>query len=104
MIIIVSGSTATGKTTIAGALARKLKYKYLDVNKLIKERGLREKYTKKLDSYEVDTKKLNKILLVLIKKSKSLIIDSHLSHYLPGKYVGLCIICKCNLNVLIYIS
>ena len=40
MIIAVSGSPGTGKTTVAKELAKKLKYKYLDVNALIKERGL----------------------------------------------------------------
>jgi|TARA_B100001964_G_C14249320_1_gene609067 adenylate kinase len=35
------------------------------------------------------------------KKIKNgIIIDSHLSHYLPKKYVDLCIVTKCNLKVL----
>lgn len=100
MIIAVSGSSGTGKTIIAKALARKLRYNYIDVNKLIKDNGLRGKYLKKFDSYEVDVKKLNKILISLIKKNNNLIIDSHLSHYLPNKYVDYCFVCKCDLKVL----
>ena len=95
--IIITGTPGTGKTTIAKALARKLKYKYLNVNELIKEKGLRENYLRKLDTYEVDTKKLNKELIKKIKKIKHLIIDSHLSQNLPKKYVDLCIICKCDI-------
>ena len=34
------------------------------------------------------------------KTKKGIIIDSHLSHYLPEKYADLCIIAKCNLKVL----
>ena len=56
MIIAVSGSVGTGKSAIAKALAKKLNFKYLDVNKLIKETGLRDKHIKELDSYEVDVK------------------------------------------------
>jgi adenylate kinase len=44
---------------------------------------------------------LNKSLINLIKSSKeSIIIDSHLSHYLPKKYVDLCIVTKCSLKIL----
>ena len=33
-------------------------------------------------------------------KPDGIIIESHLSHYLPKRYVDLCIITKCNLKVL----
>jgi adenylate kinase len=100
MIIIVTGSVCTGKTTLAKKLSKLLKYKYLDVNQLIKKHNLREKYDRKLHSYPVDIKKLNKILIKEIKENKDLIIDSHLSHYLPKKYVGLCIVTICKLSEL----
>ena len=34
------------------------------------------------------------------KALKGIIIDSHLSHYLPKKYVDLCVITKCSLKTL----
>ena len=44
---------------------------------------------------------MNKILIEIIEKSKKdLVIDSHLSHYLPKKYVDLCVVTKCDLKVL----
>lgn len=100
MIIVVSGSSCTGKSVIARALARKLRFKYIDVNELIREKKLRGRYLDDLDSYEVDFKKLNRFLISLIKKNKNLVIDSHLSHYLPNKYVDCCVICKCDLKTL----
>jgi adenylate kinase len=101
MILVVTGSVGSGKSTIARALADKLKLKYLDVNLLIEQNNLRGKYLDKFDSYEVDVKKLNLFLVKLIKKSKfNLIIDSHLGHYLNPKYVDYCIVCKCDLSVL----
>lgn len=100
-IIIVTGSVATGKTSIAKKLSKKHKAKYIDVNKLIKDNKLYDSYDKKRKCYVVDIKKLNKFLINLIKKSKeSLIIDSHLSHYLPKKYVDLCVVVKCPLKKL----
>src|SRR3989338_3054963 len=77
MIIIVTGSVGSGKTTISKELAGKLKAKYLDVKNLVK------------------------LLIKVIKNSKnSLVIDSHLSHYIPKIYVDYCVVCECDLKVL----
>ncbi len=100
MIICVTGCVATGKSTVARLLAKRLRHKYLDANKLIKKRKLTGDYIKKLDSYEVDVRKLNKFLIGIINRSNNLIIDSHLSHYLPREYVDYCVVCKCGLKVL----
>jgi len=100
MIICITGSVSTGKTTLAKKIASKIKGKYIDVNKIITKYKLSEGYDKKRKSKIVDIKKLNKVLIDLIKKSKNLVIDSHLSHYLPKKYVDLCIVTKCNLKIL----
>lgn len=100
MVIIVSGTPGTGKTQVAKLIAKKRKLKYININKLIKKNKLYEKYDKKLKTYIVNTKKLNKFLIKLIKKEKNVVIDSHLGHYIPKKYVDLCIITKCDLKVL----
>lgn len=100
MIIIVTGTPGTKKTTLAKAIAKKYKLKYVDVNKVIKENNLREKYDRKRKTWEIDTEKLNKALLEIIKKNKKIVIDSHLIHYLPKRYVDLCIVTKCDLKEL----
>ena len=99
--IIVSGTPGTGKTELAKVLAKKINYKYIDVNKLIKENNLSDGYDKKKECEIIDTKKLAKFLVDFIKNSgENLVIDSHLAHYIPEKYVDLCIITKCNLKEL----
>jgi len=106
MIIVISGTPGTGKTTLAKKLMKQLKYPLLDVKKFIKTKGLVESYDKKRKSDIIDIKKLNKELIKEINKIKKqhspegIIIDSHLSHYLPKKYVDFAIITKTNLKVL----
>lgn len=106
--IIVTGTPGTGKTTLSKQLARKLSLNYLDVNLIIKKYGLSEGYDKKRKTKIIDTKKLNKAIIMEMTnykkarkiKTNGVIIDSHLSHYLPKKYVDLCIVTKCSLKVL----
>src|SRR3989338_6316314 len=93
-VIIVTGSVGTGKTTLSKKLAKKLNFRYLDVNETIKEYNIAEGYDKKRKTKIVDVKKLNNEI------KDGVIIDSHLSHYLPKKYVDLCIVTKCDLKIL----
>ena len=103
-VIIVTGTPGTGKTTIAKRLAKKNKAAYIDINTIIKQHKLVDTYDKKLKTNIVDVNKLNKVLIKIIKdyqkKKQSIIIDSHLSHYLPKKYVDICIVTKCSLKKL----
>ncbi|MBW3018141.1 AAA family ATPase, partial [Candidatus Woesearchaeota archaeon] len=107
MIIIVTGSVCTGKTTHAKRLVREkkkkgMKYKYIDVTKLIlsNKKKVGANFNRKFKTYDVDTDKLNKLLTEQIEEAKkqkiSLVIDSHLSHYLPARFVDLCIVTRCS--------
>jgi len=111
-VIIVTGTPGTGKTTLSKKLAKKLNFHYIDINKVIKKYGISEGYDKKRKTKIIDVKKLNKALVKEINNYKKttknsnknikngLVIDSHLSHYLPRKYVDLCIVVKCELKEL----
>ena len=117
-VIVVTGTPGTGKTILAKKLCNKLNFHYIDVNKIIKKYNISEGYDRKRKTKIVDIKKLNKTLIKEIdnikktiknkinkklknKKTKyGIIIDSHLSHYLPKRYVDLCIVTKCDLKEL----
>jgi len=104
-VIVISGTPGTGKTALAKQQAKKLGYLHINLNPLIKEQRLYENFNRKKQTYDVDIKKINKLLIKIIeyeKKSntKGIIIDSHLSHYLPKKYVNACIITKTELKTL----
>lgn len=104
-VIILTGSVGTGKTTIAKKLSDKLGYKYLDVKRILSKHNLIDGIDKERKSKIIDINKLNNALIKEIKEIKQnknlgLIIDSHLSHYLPKKHVDLCIVTRCNLKTL----
>ena len=92
MKIVVTGTPGSGKTIFAKKLAKKLKFKYLDIKTFSRENKLYDKIEN--NCLVIDEKKLIKEL----KKLKGdYVIDGHLSHYLKADY---CIVCKCNLKVL----
>ncbi|MBT3985092.1 AAA family ATPase [archaeon] len=100
MIIVFSGTPGTGKTTVSKEFAKKKRWKYVDVNGVIDDNELIEKYDSARDTFVVNEKKLSKILVDMIKKSKNLIIDSHMAHYIPKKYVDIVFVTKCDLRML----
>ena len=100
-VIVVTGTPGTGKTTVAKKIAKLLGYRYVDVNQVITHHKLSEGYDRKRKCKIIDTKRLNLILIKLITASKEgLVIDSHLSHFLPKKYVDICIVTRCKLKTL----
>ena len=99
-VIIITGTPGTGKTTIAHII-EKMGFQYIDVNKLIDKYSLCDKYDKERKCKTVNPNKLNKVLVKLISTSKKdLVIDSHLSHFLPKRHIDLCITTHCNLKEL----
>ena len=105
-VIAVTGTPGTGKSTIARKLAKKLNFCYIDINNTISKYNLFDGYDKKRKTKIIDTNNLNKKLIFEIKNIKKteefygIIIDSHLSHYLPKKYVDFCIVAKCSIDEL----
>jgi len=125
-VIIITGSVGTGNTTLSKGLAKKLGYEYIDVNKLVSKEKLSCGYDSKRRCKIIDVKKMNKVLVKIInnfgkpmikktnkkiinnknnlnkkiKKVKGVVIDSHLSHYVPKGHVDVCVVTKCDLKEL----
>ena len=94
--IIVTGTPGCGKTTFAKEYAEKNEFVYVDANKVISDNKLCEQKDIERDCIVVDETKLSDILVDMIKKSDNvLVIDSHMSHFIPKEFVSECHIIKC---------
>ncbi len=101
-LIVVTGTPGTGKSTIAKKLSLLLGYAYLNGSELVKTAKLAEKYDKRRKTDVVDTSLFTHAVLKVRdfeakRGSKGLIVDSHLSHFLPPKAVSACIVLTCSL-------
>ena len=83
MIISITGTPRTGKTSVAKALARRLGWRLVGLNQLAQEKKLYLGYDKARKSRIVDLRKLRAEVTRLSKKHKNLILESHYSHDMP---------------------
>jgi adenylate kinase len=83
MIISISGTPKTGKTSVANALARKLGWRLVSLNQLAQEKGFYLGYDRARKSRIVDLKRLRAEVLKLSRSHRNLIIESHYSHDMP---------------------
>tara|TARA_Y100000310_G_scaffold203871_1_gene204128 strand:- start:5619 stop:6095 length:477 start_codon:yes stop_codon:yes gene_type:complete len=99
-VIVVTGCVGVGKSTLSKKLGKALDFKYVDIHKVLRNYKLKEEFDRDKRCWIVDVKKLNKALKEIISKEKNLVIDGHLSHYLPKSSVSLCIVVRCSLKEL----
>ena len=92
-VIAISGSPGTGKSTLA-ALLKKKGFFRLDIHKHCKD--ISTSYDRSKMCYDVDLKKFKKLVKKIIKEEDKVVIDSHISHLLPKKWVDLCIVLVCS--------
>ena len=79
IIILLTGTPGTGKTTLAHALARPLKAKIIAEKTLAKKKGIGT-WNRSTKEFDVDLPALRKEILSRIRESKhNLIIEGHLS-------------------------
>ncbi|MDA1196435.1 MAG: AAA family ATPase [Nanoarchaeota archaeon] len=105
IVVIITGSVGSGKTTLANALAKVLKYKHLHIDTILNKYKLKDSYDKERKCHVIDTQKLSSALAKEIKaakenKEQGTIIDSHLAHFLPKKMVNQCIVTTCEIEKL----
>ena len=97
MIIAITGTPGTGKTQVAKLLAKKLKWKLVDLNKLAEKKKFYKGFDKERNCKIVDIKKLAKNVKDMDgfpqTSKKNLILEGHFSHDMPSDLV---IVLRCN--------
>jgi adenylate kinase len=82
MIISISGTPKTGKTSVARLLAGKLGWRLVSLNELAERKKLYAGYDNSRKSKIVDLKGLRQEI-ARISKNQNLILESHYSHDMP---------------------
>lgn len=87
MIIAISGSVGSGKTTLAKELGRKLDYEVVHLNDWAKEFKLRA--IEELQTFDFDIAQLLVKVETYIEENRdrNLILEGHFSHLINPKYV-----------------
>ena len=84
MIIFISGTPCTGKTTISKALSLTLNYELIKINDLAIENDLVLGIDNDKDYKIIDIDALDELLLEIISAKDNLIVEGHLSHLCHG--------------------
>ncbi len=95
-IIIITGTPGVGKTTLANVLVKKLRYERVDLHRFYPQ--ISERYDRRKQCYVIDYTKLVKLIDERLRETTAygLVIDSHVTHYLPATLIDLCVVLGCS--------
>jgi len=95
LAIAITGTPGTGKTQVSSVLARRLRYRHLELNRVIVKRKLYSGYDRKRKSYIADMRKVTAYVKKFVNDNPNTIIDSHLAHELPHALVSKMVVLRC---------
>jgi adenylate kinase len=93
LIIALTGTPGTGKSSVAKLLRKK--FRVIDLNRLIVRKKFFKAYDKKRKCWVADLKKVEKYLKERLKESEDVIIESHLAHLLSPRLIDIVIVLRC---------
>jgi adenylate kinase len=88
MLVLLTGTPGTGKSTLSELLVKELRGKLVKINQLVEEKNLYTGHDPEKGYLEVDLNALKRELLRIVMQSPEeedfwIIIEGHLSHYFP---------------------
>ena len=84
MIIALTGTPGTGKTTVCNILNQQYGYDIIDLNRLVIDEKLNSGKDEASDSLIVDIEKLGSRVQEILNQFADSIIEGHFSHLLPA--------------------
>ena len=93
MILAVSGTPGSGKTTLAKLLAKELSIKYRNITSLVRKKAIKAQWDRKDKVWDVRVSAIN----AYIKSQKNIILDGHMTH---EANVDIILVCTCKLPLL----
>ncbi len=97
LVIIVTGTPGTGKTSVAAGLASRLDSIHIDVSRYVIQRKIYRDYDERRRSYVINEEELTRRLIGLIKESRRpVIIDIHYPEILPPGLVDYVFVLRTN--------
>ena len=97
MIIVISGTPCTGKTSTAKILSKILKARLISISELVKSEEISGSYDKKRKTSVVDEKVIKNRINKLAYKTPTTIVEGHVAHIIDADKT---IILRCNPLVL----
>lgn len=95
MIIAITGTPGTGKTTVAETLAEQRGMTYVSVNDLIEQEEVETEHDTERDATAVDPVSLREVMLQEIDDDS--VLDGHLSHLYPADCI---VVLRCQPDML----
>lgn len=83
MIVAITGTPGTGKTEVAKAFSRRMKWPFFSLNDIAEKNDFYQGYDKERMVKIVDTDKLREEVNVLASENRNIIIESHYAHDMP---------------------
>ncbi len=83
-VVAITGTPATGKTTVAALVGKKLNWKVIDLNELAHQKELYSGYDEERQTHVVDLDKIQDALDMIFVPD--LIIESHYAHEMKCDY------------------
>ena len=99
MIIAITGTPGTGKTSIASKISEKLEIKLINLHQFAKEHKLICDYDQSRDSDIIDIEKMDELIKIRYKDENLVLLDGHIAHLL--QCVSEIIVLRCNPRILL---